>query len=493
MSLFMKRLRLLYSLVFGLFFAVSSVGCNEPKKTYISMTTSPDRLLTVDVLLNELREYILSDEVSKVYIHIPRLYRNRTAYPADKMRELRELFRRSKNDKEDPGFDGKVEFNEIDFDLGPITKIAPAKAKICNQPENKKARICNPQAKASDDVFVISIDDDYTYRQDYLGHLVDGIKMPENSLVSVIAYKTGSIKNWGIKRGSAGQRFPNVQGSVDMVEGWGSIIYRARDIDDELMRRLSQVSLECRLSDDLVISYVMGINQKMRKGTSPRGRLGALTDVGALSAGSGLESWYHAMAWDAFKQFTLTAPDVGGVVKQFNRVAVLKQPDMVRKRVAESDVIASEEARASGGPFVRVFGHPKVGYIGQDAARELMARVEGLYPDAGVQAAVAAHGAEGNPYKKRFDEFLEHSQMKIDGFKYSRCLRTLNECSYDAAGALKSRERILADCQPEGLPEVHQMPEGEVRIEVRSASGESAVGALIPRSRAVRGEYQLIR
>lgn len=487
----MKSLRTAMSFVLGFLMAALVAGCNDPKRTYISMTTSPDRISSIDVLLEELRDYILSDEISKVYIHLPRQYRNRDAYPAEKIRELKELFRRSKKDTEEPGFDGKVEFNEIELDFGPMTKIAPAKEKICNQPDNKKAKVCSPQAKPSDDVFVISIDDDYTYQQEYLNKLVERIKADENSAVSAVAYKTGNIKNWGIKRGTPGQKFPDVRNSVDMIEGWGSIIYRVRDIDDELMKRLSQVSLECRLSDDLVISYVMGINQKLRKGGRPGRRLGPLTDVGALSAGSGLELWYNAAAWDAFKQFALTTPDVGGIVKKVQGHLVLKHDEMQTKPFAPTDLVLEEVQGLEPKRNVKVFGHPKVGYVGQDAARALIARVEAEYPEVVAASMAGAMVPAGNPYKKRFDGFLERSQMKIDGFKYSRCLRTLNQCSYDGAGILKSRERILSDCRPEVQVELpDDMPfGGDVRIEVL---GDDAAGLLLPGIRS-RGDQQRAR
>ena len=542
----MHYIRFTFFLIFLSLTSACLAYGSPPKKVYISMTTSPTRLKSIHVLLKKLQEWIVSDEVSKVYIHIPEKYRNdeQNLYDPRRLGWLKELFSRSSRSSEHPGYDGKVEFNQIEFDYGPITKIAPVKSKLLSGQGDPSSVSSASPARSDEDAIVISIDDDYLYPPEYLKFLVDQLK--ERSItetVSALAYKTGKVELWGIQKSAssqvvAGQKFPSVMSSVDMIEGWGGIAYRLEDLDSELMFRLSQRSLECRLSDDLVISFVMGINRKRKKtarypsqgalaaataGVGAEGRgerdlfggvggslLVPLTDVGALSAGSGLENWFHAGAWDDFKRYILDNGGRSGQVSQL-KISGGAQAFPEDDDLDEEDLGSAIEALSTSttsfsvlpfssmgsrkhlfdpahdvlgtdrGDFVKIFGRSKIGFIGQKFAVDLISELEAQ--GAIERQALETEGLESQSkieqmlYRNLFNRFVERSELKIDGFKYTRCLRSLNACAYSGGPKpkLKSRDQILRDCGPEER-ELSTVSSGSE--ESRAVQGSSAENVL---------------
>ena len=51
---------------------------------------------------------------------------------------------------------------------------------------------------------------------------------------------------------------------VDIVEGWSSVLYSPNLVNTKCMKKLSNISKQCFLSDDFVISYVLSISNKKR-------------------------------------------------------------------------------------------------------------------------------------------------------------------------------------------------------------------------------------
>jgi hypothetical protein len=65
-------------------------------------------------------------------------------------------------------------------------------------------------------------------------------------------------KNWPEKRKP---RFPD----VDVIEGWGGVAYRKELMDLNLVKKLNELGLVCKLSDDLTLSYSHSKNRVKRK------------------------------------------------------------------------------------------------------------------------------------------------------------------------------------------------------------------------------------
>ena len=512
------------------------------------MTTSPSRLTKLEKVLAPLKPFILSKDVNRVFIHISkRGYRNQEPYQQHTIERLQRRFNAPSSLEH--GFDGKVQFNFVDMDYGPITKILPAKARICALTDAFDSSLCDIPVTPGADPLVISIDDDYLYHPEALQNLVRLMRNDTTRSVSAFAYKTGYIQNWGIPRSRGGLKFPNTQNSTQIVEGWGKIIYRVVDLDDELMKVLSQVSLECKLSDDLVISYALAIENRVRRNAAllklQDGMYNELTDIYGLSGGSGLSGWFNQENWQQFIHHIKSHTEAGGIVlKPTHKLneqtfSAISFSD-IQKRSSEeeaftydpTDRIARDDLVDSklDGDVIKVFGHRKVGFIGQQAFINLVNDIESQYPSrshrssaatypsatylsssaAAVSTATASAStdihslsletsasasasasaitpttvastsfglssesptlesmSEKQLYERRFQALLIKSRLKIDGFKYKLCLERLNQCTYDAQGQLKSRDQILIDCGRKD-----QQP--EVAIASASASAASS-------------------
>ena len=514
----MSFLSLIRPLFFSIFLLVFSSACNS-KNVYISMTTSPERLRYLGKVLNPIKPFILSEDVKKVYINISkRGYRNRVEYPKETLKKLQDKYNSPSSNSS--GFDGKVEFNWVDSDLGPITKILPAKHTICSQKDRYGKSLCNPKAQSKSDPLVISIDDDYQYNPQALSNLVKLMNENSDYSISAYAYKTGEITRWGIPITKGGLKFPIVQNSAQVVEGWGTIIYRIQDLDDELMRVLSQVSLECRLSDDLVISYSMAIGEKVRKNAPllrlKDGMYEAITDIESLSGGSGLENWFNRENWDQFLTHIRTATEYGGITSRrqlrgsHTVISAIKSSDAVPNpsqptefKYLESDRLSGEVfVKPAEGDFIQVYGHRKVGFIGRDAFDQMIGQIESQREELTdvpqslssssssaadsltTPAAASPAVSEVEEYRNKFQDLLQKSNLKIDGFKYQKCLKTLNHCTLNKQGKLKSREQILIDCLPQSQPMKASAPQSLATLEIEEKNDLEAED-LSERSRQV--------
>ena len=193
---------------------------------YITLTSSPKRLRKTAAALAIVLQ---NPHIRKVYLTLPKLYRNKTKYSQAAINFVK-------------GVDKRITVRRPAQDIGPITKMLPTLQMI----RDKNA-------------IVISMDDDICYPASLINELIYYSVRYPNTIF------TGSGFNWGddgyddsdidrrlwpIRRKP---RYPH----VDIVEGWGMIAYKKRLLDLARMKRLSKLDTNCKLSDDLTISYVL--------------------------------------------------------------------------------------------------------------------------------------------------------------------------------------------------------------------------------------------
>ena len=200
-------------------------------KVYITMTTSPKRLSKVPGVLATLD----LTHVAKIYLVLPYLYgRNKKKYSQKLIDKIKKF--------------PKVHILRIKKDLGPITKMLP----VIQKTRDPKA-------------LVISIDDDVAYPMGMINEMIyQKIVHSPNCIIEGgdSFFRRGDIANFRtlwpqIKK----KRKPH----VDIVEGWEGIIYNKKLTDTKMMRKLSKLSKDCFLSDDIIISYVLAKHNICRK------------------------------------------------------------------------------------------------------------------------------------------------------------------------------------------------------------------------------------
>lgn len=202
----------------------------QKHNTYISMTTSPDRITHLHHVLDTLD----LSHVKEVLINLPRRFgRNGAEYEIP-----RELY--------DPKY--KVRFLRIPEDYGPITKLLPA---------------IGYTRKRDPDSLVITVDDDQGYPKGMVNEMIYQSVRNQGQVVS------GSGYEFPERLRADHLPFPRVNHSkshsgggtdVEFIEGYGSIGYRAGSVDLNFMAALSNISPECFQSDDLVISLALAID-----------------------------------------------------------------------------------------------------------------------------------------------------------------------------------------------------------------------------------------
>ena len=226
------------NIVYKLFDPVRDISNNrkvqnflKKHKVYITMTTSPLRLPKITAVLATLDlKY-----VSKIFIVLPYKYgRKKKTYLQKNINKIKKF--------------PKVHILRVRKDLGPITKMLPVIEKIHD-----------PKA------LIISIDDDVAYPMGMVNEMIyQKIVNSPNCIIEGGAsfFRRGDIHNFRklwpqIKK----KRKPH----VDIVEGWEGIVYNKKLTDTKLMRKLSKLSLDCFLSDDIIISYVLAKHNICRK------------------------------------------------------------------------------------------------------------------------------------------------------------------------------------------------------------------------------------
>jgi hypothetical protein len=196
----------------------------------ISMTTSPERLRNSAFVIQNALE---SPFIKTFYVVLPDKYRNKEKYSKKDIKYISSL-------------DPRIKIKRIRKDIGPISKMLP----VLSSTRDPKR-------------IVISLDDDIYHAP---------------SLINELIYN--SIRYPYMVHGGAGFSFGNLEGIIerqywpetkpafprlDVIEGWGGIAYRKELVDIKMLKKLAHLSLECKLSDDIVISFMLSYHGIPRK------------------------------------------------------------------------------------------------------------------------------------------------------------------------------------------------------------------------------------
>jgi hypothetical protein len=193
-------------------------------EVHVSLTTSPLRLPKILAVLATLD----TTNVKNINVVLP-----------DKYGKKKESYEQKDIDKisEFP----KVKIIRTKKDYGPITKMLP----VIRDIKDPKS-------------IIISVDDDVGY--------------PLGMINEFIYQKLEKYPNAVIQSPDEGQDFRNDitnfkkifpsknkprKPYADLVEGWLGVAYTKKLVNDEEMEKIADVSKECLLSDDLVISYIL--------------------------------------------------------------------------------------------------------------------------------------------------------------------------------------------------------------------------------------------
>ena len=250
----------------------------DKHKIYVAMTSSPERLENIHHVI----ETLDLKRVDKVVITLPKFFKN----------DPKQVYSEEVIDQLKKRFGGKIEILRPDKDLGPLTKMVYTIEKVKQK---------DPKS------IVISVDDDQGYPGGMIPELARTVILNPGSVAggSVTDLETWKIPRFGFKE-QKNKPFhlrcdPDQEMSLcDVVEGFGAIAYRAEDIDTELMKKLATLPGEggknsCRLSDDLVISFVLALRMipRLRVNTEfysvkQRESFGYGLGADALHRGSGM-------------------------------------------------------------------------------------------------------------------------------------------------------------------------------------------------------------
>ena len=193
-------------------------------EVHVSLTTSPLRLPKVLAVLAT----IDSTHIKNINVVLP-----------DKYGKNKETYNQADIDK--IGKFPKVKIIRTQKDYGPITKMLP----VIREVKDPKS-------------IIISIDDDVGY--------------PLGMINEFIYQKVEKYPNAVVQSPDEGQDFRNDIGNfkkvfpsktkpkkpyADLVEGWLGVAYTKKLVNDKEMEIFADLSKECLLSDDLVISYVL--------------------------------------------------------------------------------------------------------------------------------------------------------------------------------------------------------------------------------------------
>lgn len=195
------------------------------QNVYLSLTTSPKRISHISKLLSELEESL--DLFETIFLNIPSSFgRNKTLYKIP-------------NDlKSFP----KLQINRFPKDFGPISKILPS-LNFCKNPND----------------IIISIDDDIKHDKNIFSILINTC----NKTDSVVTGIGKSLDYWSTKKFGNLERaspfeFKPKSTSTDILEGFSGVAYKRKCFPNlNLLEKLSKLSVECFLSDDLVLSFYL--------------------------------------------------------------------------------------------------------------------------------------------------------------------------------------------------------------------------------------------
>lgn len=201
-------------------------------KTYLSLTSSPERLKNVGLMLSLLD----LSHISEIHINLPVYYRNdpKFSYKEDDIHFLKKL-------------DSRIKIFRPKKDLGPVTKILPTLMRVKTG-------------------LVISVDDDIAYPFDIISQLMNAaVKNPKEITCG------GGFTFGGKGMGEYGEYFRGTKWKnlwpancakypfVDILEGYSSVAYNKSLMNMDVIDLILHLNKFCKLSDDLTISYSLRI------------------------------------------------------------------------------------------------------------------------------------------------------------------------------------------------------------------------------------------
>ncbi len=202
-------------------------------KTYLSLTSSPERLKNVGLMLSLLD----LSHISEIHINLPIYYRNDSKFSYDQ----NDIYFLEK-------LDSRIKIFRPKEDLGPVTKILPTLMRVKTG-------------------LIISVDDDIAYPFDMISQLMNsGVKHPNRVTCG------GGFTFGGKGMGEYGEYFESTQWKnlwpvncakypfVDILEGYSSVVYNKKIMNKKVIDMILYLNKFCKLSDDLTISYSLRSN-----------------------------------------------------------------------------------------------------------------------------------------------------------------------------------------------------------------------------------------
>lgn len=204
-------------------------------KVYLTLTSSPLRLKYVPLMLS----FLDLTHVYQIHINLPRYYRNKKneTYKESDINYLKSL-------------DSRIRVYRPPKDLGPITKVLPTLKRI----KDKNS-------------IIISLDDDIGYYRSQINELIYHSFRSNKSIYGGEGFVFGDYEGSDFNR----KLWPGspCRGCVDILEGWAGIAYPKWVVTGKMLDRMaknSRLNVDCKLSDDLIISEALayyGINRRV--------------------------------------------------------------------------------------------------------------------------------------------------------------------------------------------------------------------------------------
>lgn len=203
-----------------------------------SLTSSPTRLRKIGAMLTLILKFKYCGEI---HINLPELYRNKEEYNEKDIQFISKL-------------SPKIKIFRVKQDIGPLTKILPT---------IERFMYCDPER------LIISVDDDIGYSIALLTELIYYSYRYPRCIFTGSGFGTEleemdfKIPKKYFPSKYSTKRIPGAD-ETDIVEGWGGIAYRPIFFNIDLLLKLNSATLDCKLSDDLTISFML-MTMKIRR------------------------------------------------------------------------------------------------------------------------------------------------------------------------------------------------------------------------------------
>ncbi len=200
---------------------------------YVSLTTSPQRIRKIFPTL----ETIDQDIVTKIFVTLPMKYKDLEEYPQEEIHKLEK-------------FSSKIEIIRPQKDLGPISKMLFAIEHV---------QEIDPLS------IVISIDDDQIYSTGMFGQMIKAVIKSPTTIAAGYHGQAASFWNLHSKHAGIFEYKCIINDTCDIIEGFTSIAYIAGSVPTKDLRKFNEASKYCKLGDDVVINYTLGLHGIKRK------------------------------------------------------------------------------------------------------------------------------------------------------------------------------------------------------------------------------------